>query len=421
MKISTVINYCSNEERFIDDCINSVLEFSTDVVVVVSDHFFDGSSENLDTIQQNQNKNPKAKFLVYEWEEGKPARYWHNYSRLIAAQHIQSNCDWILYLDTDEIVDTTLFKKFIKQIPLKPDINSYKLANYWYFREPYYRADQMEDSVVLVRSAYATNINLNDDYREREQFVYPNTPRRTKVDNTPMIHHYSWERSKEEMLNKVRTWGHNKDKDWASLVEEEFSRPFNGTSFVNSHYTFQNTAMFNKEDLEKINLLDPSKCITNIQSRGFFLLNPGQEHYPLLAHISTLYNNALLYDIGTYRGCSALALSYNKSNTIKSFDTGNFIEMKNTPNNIEWIVGNFMEQPIEEIHSSPFIMLDIDHSGKTEKEILDFLVDNNWHGHLLLDDIHLNNEMKDFWSNITLEKYDITHIGHWSGTGLVIL
>ncbi len=80
-----------------------------------------------------------------------------------------------------------------------------------------------------------------------------------------------------------------------------------------------------------------------------------------------------------------------------------------------------MEQPIEEIHSSPFIMLDIDHSGKTEKEILDFLVDNNWHGHLLLDDIYLNNAMKDFWNNITLEKYDLTHIGHFSGTGLVIL
>ena len=179
--------------------------------------------------------------------------------------------------------------------------------------------------------------------------------------------------------------------------------------------------MFNKEDLEKINLLDLSICITNMESRGFFVLHPGQEHYPLLAHISTLYNNALLYDIGTYRGCSALALAYNKSNTIKSFDIVDCVQIRNTPSNIEWIVGNFMEQPTEEIHSSPFIMLDIDHTGVTEQKILDFLIDNNWHGKLLLDDINLNQAMKNFWNNITLEKYDLTHIGHFSGTGLVIL
>ena len=53
--------------------------------------------------------------------------------------------------------------------------------------------------------------------------------------------------------------------------------------------------------------------------------------------------------------------------------------------------------------------------------ILDFLIDNNWHGKLLLDDINLNQEMKNFWNGISHEKYDLTDIGHWSGTGLVIL
>lgn len=235
MKISTIINYCSNEKRFIDQCINSVLDFSTDVIVPVSTHFFDGTPENIESLQEDQKRNPEAKFLIYNWQEGKPARYWHNYSRLIAATHIKDNCDWILYIDADEIVDTSLFKKFIPQISLKPDINSYKLANYWYFRQPNYRANQTEDSAVLVRAAYATKINLDDYGREREQFEYYNTPRMTMVDNTPMIHHYSWVRTKEEMLNKVRTWGHNKDKDWNSLVEEEFSRDFNGSCFINNY------------------------------------------------------------------------------------------------------------------------------------------------------------------------------------------
>lgn len=180
--------------------------------------------------------------------------------------------------------------------------------------------------------------------------------------------------------------------------------------------------MFNKKDLQKINLLDLSLTINNLESRGFFVLRPGQEHYPLLAHISTLYSDVILYDIGTYRGCSALALSYNKKNTVKSFDIGDFTALRDTrPKNIELIIGDFMEQSLEEIHSSPFIMLDIDHTGVTEQKILDFLIDNNWHGHLLLDDIHMNDEMRQFWANITAEKYDLTDIGHWSGTGLVIL
>ena len=181
--------------------------------------------------------------------------------------------------------------------------------------------------------------------------------------------------------------------------------------------------MFNVTDIQKkeINLLDLSTVIQNLESRSYFLLGPGQEHYLLLSYISTLYNQALLYDIGTYRGCSAVAMSYNSNNIIKSFDIVDVKTVKNEPSNIEWIIGNFMEQPIEEIHSSPFIMLDIDHTGVTEQKILDFLIDNNWHGKLLLDDINLNQEMKNFWNGISYEKYDLTDIGHWSGTGLVIL
>ena len=52
-------------------------------------------------------------------------------------------------------------------------------------------------------------------------------------DGNPMIHHYSWVRTKDEMIQKVKSWGHNIDKDWISLIEEEFSRPFNGKCFVN--------------------------------------------------------------------------------------------------------------------------------------------------------------------------------------------
>ena len=39
---------------------------------------------------------------------------------------------------------------------------------------------------------------------------------------------------------------------------------------------------------------------------------------------------------------------------------------------------------------------------------------------MLLDDIDLNQPMKEFWGIINEEKYDVSHVGHWSGTGIVI-
>jgi hypothetical protein len=47
------------------------------------------------------------------------------------------------------------------------------------------------------------------------------------------------------------------------------------------------------------------------------------------------------------------------------------------------------------------------------------LISINYKGYLLLDDIHLNFEMERFWGSITKEKYDITNIGHITGTGVV--
>ncbi len=38
----------------------------------------------------------------------------------------------------------------------------------------------------------------------------------------------------------------------------------------------------------------------------------------------------------------------------------------------------------------------------------------------MLDDIKLNKSMVNYWDSIKEEKFDISHVGHHSGTGLVI-
>jgi hypothetical protein len=232
-KVATVINYCTNEYRFIRCCVTAVAPFSAQILVPVADHFFDGAPEDPALLARTAAENPEATLLPYAWTPGHAPRYWHNYSRLVGAQHLSADVDWVLFLDADEIVDTALFVQFAERLR-GSECRSYKLANYWYFRAPIYRATALEDSAVVVRKALAGRIEL-ESRKEREQFVHRSTPRLVTVDGRPIVHHFSWVRTKEEMLKKVRSWGHRGDRKWEARVEEEFSRPFNGRCFVHDY------------------------------------------------------------------------------------------------------------------------------------------------------------------------------------------
>ena len=169
----------------------------------------------------------------------------------------------------------------------------------------------------------------------------------------------------------------------------------------------------NSDDLYK-NLESLSRSIYDPNDRELFLSK--NEHYRLLAAISEQIGSLdLTYDIGTYKGLSALALSF-KSFVI-SYDIQYNIEIER-PNNIEFRIGNFYHELL--ILRSRFVMFDIDpHDGEQEKLFFSRLKASNFDGYVLFDDILLNDEMKKFWASIDMTKYDLTHIGHWSGSGLV--
>ena len=42
----------------------------------------------------------------------------------------------------------------------------------------------------------------------------------------------------------------------------------------------------------------------------------GRQHYRLLMYLTNQFNNVDIFDIGTHRGSSALALSHNKKNKV---------------------------------------------------------------------------------------------------------
>lgn len=156
-------------------------------------------------------------------------------SRLIATNHLNDDIDWVLFLDSDEVVDTELFMDFLKTNEL--NLMSYKFSGYYYFREPIYQAIQWEDASVLCKRELVKPDVFNPIHERGQYSEILNVPKMYNVvhKGVPMIHHYSWVRSKEQMLKKVQTWWHKDDTNWTELVEKEFSHPFTGTDFVHGY------------------------------------------------------------------------------------------------------------------------------------------------------------------------------------------
>lgn len=239
MKIEAVILYSTNDSRFFKTCIENLLTSNIKCHVVTYTHMWNGTPENTELLKKNQQQfsnNPNYIQYALEWNNKQDPWYWEGIGRYLATQQISEDTDYILYIDIDEIVDVDLFKEFI----IKEEYTKYdtsKLWNYWYFREPIYQAKQKENSIVLCKTSIAKSLPpLNGG---REIYFQSSSNRGYIGEENPFIHHYSWVRTKEEMLNKVKNWGHAGDRnDWIDKVEEEFSREFNGTSFINSNYQY---------------------------------------------------------------------------------------------------------------------------------------------------------------------------------------
>jgi len=172
-----------------------------------------------------------------------------------------------------------------------------------------------------------------------------------------------------------------------------------------------------KNDIQKIDLSYFDNLLINFP----YLKNQG-EHYRLLTYISQLYNNELIIDAGTCQGHSCLAFSQNKNNLVYTYDI--------YPKNLDYITDKYsnVTKKILDINlelddvfnSSKIILLDIDpHNGIIETNFYNRLLTTKFKGFLICDDININNGMKLFWNHINKEKYDISDIGHWSGTGIV--
>jgi len=153
--------------------------------------------------------------------------------------------------------------------------------------------------------------------------------------------------------------------------------------------------------------------------RQYFRTFPG-EHYRVLAYLSQRTDGMLLFDVGTLYGYSALAMATNSRNTVVSYNIKEqrlLAHAEELPN-IEFCVGDVLGD--ERLARADMILLDTAHEGPFEHLFLDQLLKRQFQGLLILDDIHLNPMMEEFWKGVPCAKEDVTPLAHCSGTGLVL-
>lgn len=236
--ISSILQYSTIDFRFLKANLQQLTKFSDEVIVIICDHFFNGEPEDQQLLEESLRiieSVDKCTAYMFEWQgPSSNTGYYHNVSRALGTSVAKG--DWLLFVDGDEIVDDT-FKEWF-ETKAQHTNTTYWITCYWYFREPTYQSKSYEGCGLLIKREKCNwNINIRD---ERQQFhIGPDFIHggynHILVEGKPMMHHFSWVRTKEEMLKKVNNWGHKNDTNWLDLVEEEFSRPFNGTDFIHGY------------------------------------------------------------------------------------------------------------------------------------------------------------------------------------------
>ena len=240
--IEAVILYSTNDKKFFKPCIENLLKAGVKCHVITYTHMWMGHPEDQSVLKESAElfkDNPNYAQYMIEYEPGKNPWYWEGIGRYMGTQQVSPDSEYVLYIDIDEVVDGDLFLEWIQKGEYR-QYDTMKLPNYWYWRDPIYQATENEYSTVLLKTSLAKA--APPSMKGRENYYHPYQNKIFLPVEKPFIHHFSWVRTKEEMLNKVKNWSHTSDTNWVDKVEEEFSRPFNGRDFLDrySYITVEN-------------------------------------------------------------------------------------------------------------------------------------------------------------------------------------
>jgi hypothetical protein len=258
LDFSTVIVFSMLDDPFIDACIDGVLPASNKVLLIAYDRLLGGQDQTdilTDIIRRNAHKGIETKILplVLEMAQVFPInpeiktnqRIFMNFIRKVGFDLVKDSAAFTLFLDGDEVAEPQRLLDWKNSY--RTNASSLSLANYYYFREPIYRAEKLEHSPVMVNAEKLEALFRKDPMRfinlphERKDYRIEPSEKIEEV----LIHHFSWVRTKDQMMAKVKNWCHSGQRDWQKLVETEFSRDFNGTDFVHGYKYKEVPNLFN--------------------------------------------------------------------------------------------------------------------------------------------------------------------------------
>lgn len=235
MAIAAVINYCTNDYRFLARAIAEVRPFATQIIVPVCDHFFDGSPENRPLLECTYANHEDVLFLEFAYDvkqlytpyvqrqtqDEDWGALWHSTARYLAFLYLSREIESILFLDADEMIEG---KKFAAWLHREEGQN---WDAHWFFAYCYgfqasRRAPDWQHTALLVKRSALSPLKIFSAQERFGIFAGLSGPKRLQVlglDGNPMIHHYSWVRPMDERLKKVSTWGKRHLCNWQSWLK----------------------------------------------------------------------------------------------------------------------------------------------------------------------------------------------------------
>ena len=237
-RISTIISYCTNDFRFIAKCIKEAKIFSNEIIVVVCDHFFDGTPENRHLLEYTYAQYSDIRFIEFSYlsdriyslyhsilpKDPEWAKLWAATTRYIGFHYLDSATEYVLFLDSDEIINGKMCLEWLETKQYM-SYEALRLGAYLYALKPSMRAKKAVNLPLLVKRIAFSPLTLMNELERIGAFLSHPGPKREEVvglDQKPFVHHYSWVRTKEECLWKTKTWGHRNEEDWKALVESAF-------------------------------------------------------------------------------------------------------------------------------------------------------------------------------------------------------
>ncbi|NGX59745.1 MAG: hypothetical protein KR126chlam3_00902 [Chlamydiae bacterium] len=275
-QLASIISFCTHDLRFLDRCIQGISPFSSQIIIPVCDHFYNGKPEDLDLLGKIYAKYPQVDFIEFAYSEeevyGTPARlvkgapgwgqHWHNSARLVGSYFVRPEIQYVLFLDVDEIFSGGFEVE---------DYEAIRFATYWYFKRADNCASVFPDGPLLVKKCLLTpELLINEDERAGMFWKIKGKKVREYLGNEgPLVHHYSWVRTREECLAKVRSWGHHWERDWENMIDRE-------DDFVRG-YSYRQVEPFWNPLEEKVELSNEKKSpLCKVTPKDIFRLEMAQ-------------------------------------------------------------------------------------------------------------------------------------------------